>query len=64
MHPISFSVTSVLTEPFGEEIRKILIGIDASQYVAHEQVYIAFGVVRPCYSGRFPRGWTDRLCFE
>src|SRR6266700_5467539 len=51
--------------PFlGEQFRKMLIGVDASQDVAHLHGHIAFGISSTCYSGGFPRNGTDRLCFE
>src|SRR6266487_947925 len=48
--------------PFpGKDLRKILIGVDTSQDVAHLHVQIAFGVCCSCYTSGFLRNWTDRL---
>ena len=43
---------------------KILIGVDASQDIAHLHVHVAFGIGGACYSDGFLRNWTNRVCFE
>src|SRR5207302_2817267 len=47
-----------------KQVRKILIGVDASQHVAHLHVNIPLWVGCSCYSGGFLRHWTDCLWFQ